>query len=286
MSTRDAAAPRLAIASVVGSLGMAAALGATFLWFDSQLALAQAADSLADCLAGGVLLWAMHQSALPADAEHPHGHGHAEPIGALVVAILVGTLAVEVFRNAVSAILVGSTPELDPILAAVFTAKILFKGALVGLAGAALRARANPALDALRVDARNDVLVGSLAVIGFVVARAGLPAIDAGLAIVVALYVANSALRLARDNIALLMGSAAPADRTAALVALAAATPGVVRIERAIVTWHGASFHVYIEIAVDETLTVHAGHDVGHAVEAALAAEVDVSRAIVHVGPA
>lgn len=283
---RDRNAARLTIASVAGSLVMAIALFAVHVFFHSQLALAQAADSLSDMLAGSVLAWAIRQSAQPADDDHPHGHSRAEPIAALIVAVLAGVLSIEVLRAAVLALVAGAEPELDAPVALVFAAKVVFKIGIAVTATRWLRQRANPAIDALRVDARNDVLVGSVAVVGFVVALSGLPAVDSVLAIATALYVGASGLRLARENIELLMGASAPVDRRAELTNVAGATPGVVRTDALTATWHGADLHVYVEVAVERSLSLLDAHAIGHAVEERLSREDDVARAVVHVGPA
>lgn len=283
---RDPTTARLTYASIAGSLVMAGALVAIHLAYASQLALAQAADSFADMLSGGALAWAVRQSALPADEEHPHGHARAEPIAALVVAVLAGVLSVEVLRSAIGALVEGASPELEWPVAAAFAGKVAFKGTIVALATRAARRRDNPALDALRVDARNDVLVGALALIGYGLARAGMPAFDPGLAIAVAIYVAISGVRLARENVALLMGSAAPSARSEALRALARSVEGVREVGDVTATWAGASLHVYLEIRVDPDLPLGAAHEIGHAVEARIAAEEDVARTVVHVEPA
>lgn len=282
---RTRAALALTTASVAGSLAMAIVLVASHFVFHSQVALAQAADSLSDMLAGGVLLWAMRQSAQPPDADHPHGHSRAEPIGALVVAVLAGVLSIEVMRTAILALASGSEPDLDLPLAAAFTVKVAFKATVVGIANTLVRRRPNPALDALRTDARNDVLVGSVAVIGFAVARAGLPAIDAGLAIVIALYVGWSALRLARDNVEMLMGTAAPTERRRELEAIAAAVEGVAQVDGVVATFHATELHVHVDVTVDASLSLREAHAIGHAVEDRLEREEDVARAVVHVQP-
>jgi len=136
------------------------------------------------------------------------------------------------------------------------------------------------------VHARNDVLVGSLPRLGFALARWRLPAADSWLAIVVALYLAIAGVRLARQNLGLVMSPAAPEARRDELARLAARVEGVSAIDALIATWAGAALHVYVEIAVDGATSVRVAHDIAHAGEARLAGEVDVARVVVHVGPA
>lgn len=276
-------ASRLTIATITGSLLMAPMLLGVHLLSNSQLALAQAADSLSDSLGGIALVFALRTSAQAADEEHPHGHSSAEPIGALVVAVLVGVLAIEVFRAALTT---AERPTLDWPVTAAFVCKIAFKLVITALASRELKKRANPAVDALRIDARSDVLVCSLSVLGVLLARVGWMKLDAVLAVAVSIYIAMSSLRLGRENVALLMGTSAPTERREALVALARGVDGVERVERLVATFFGSSLHVHVDITVDRSLSLVDAHEIGHRVEARLASEGDVARAVVHVGPA
>lgn len=284
--TNDPFVAWLTYVSIGGSLALAIALVAVHLIFDSQLALAQAADSISDMFSGVALIWAVRQSSLPADADHPLGHGRAEPLAALVVAVLAGVLAVEVLRTGILAVIEGATPLLDWPLAAVFAAKVGFKAVVTGLATARLKLRHNPALDALRVDARNDVLVSGVALVGLALAYSGLPAIDAWLSIAIGIYVGYAGLNLARENVGLLMGEAAPDERREALVLIVRDVPGVRAVDDLIATWSGTLLLIQVEIAVDREMSVHAAHEIAHVVEARLMEEDDVSQVVVHVGPA
>ena len=265
---------------------MAVALVVVHLASRSQLALAQAADSASDMFAGAALAWAVKQASQPADADHPLGHGRAEPLAALVVALLAGVLSVEVLRGAIVALATHAQADLDWLVAGVFAAKVVFKGAIVALASRALARRENPALAALRVDARNDILVGGLALAGFAVARWQLPAIDAWLAIAIAIYIGLTGVRLGRENLRFVMSEAAPAPRNEQLVRLAASVDGVRRVDELIATWAGARLHLHVEIAVDGAIPVRAAHEIAHAVEARLRGEEDVAHVVVHVNPA
>lgn len=285
-SRRDPWIVRLTYASIAGSLVMAVALVAVHMTSGSELALAQAADSASDMFGGAALAWAVRQASQPADADHPLGHARAEPLAALVVALLAGVLSVEVLRGAVSSLVTHAEATLDWPVAAVFLAKIAFKSVIVVLASRALAGGGNPALGALRVDARNDLLVGGASLAGFAVARWHLPAVDAWLAIAIGVYVGLSGVRLARENLRFVMSEAAPASRHDELVSVASALEGVRRVDLLMATWSGSRLHLYVEIAVDGAIPVSAAHDIAHAVERRLLQEDDVARVVVHVNPA
>ena len=56
--------------------------------------IADAGHSLSDLLSDGVTLWAVRLARLPPDEDHPYGHGRFEAVGALLIAILLGSAAV------------------------------------------------------------------------------------------------------------------------------------------------------------------------------------------------
>lgn len=275
----------VSIANVTGSVIAATLLVVVYVVYRSELALAQAADSISDVLTGVLLAWAARTAAAPADEEHPYGHAGAEPIAALVVAVLAGVLATEVARAAAGALFGGERAVLEWPVAAVFAGKVVFKLGIARVAAMRARVRSSPVLDALRVDARNDAVVGSVALVGFGLARAGLAQVDPILAMVVAVYVGVSSLRLARESVMMLLGTSASPERLAALRAHVLATEGVASLAKIMAISHGAWLHVELDVVVDGTLSLGAAHRVAHAVEARLRAEPDVSHVVVHVTP-
>jgi cation diffusion facilitator family transporter len=283
----DSTAPqRLTRVAICGSLVLTAGLLITYRVFGSQLVLAQAADSFSDVMGGVALLWAVHVSHRPADEEHPHGHSLAQPVAALVVAVLSGVLVAEVMRAALLALATGSHPDLAWPVAVVVAAKIAFKAGSAAVAGRLLEQRRNPVIAALRMDARNDVLIGTLSLLGLLSEHAGLPRMDAALAIGVAFYIAYSSLRLGRENISLLLGESASRERRQQLMSLARGVPGVQEISGVVAVWRGTRMHVQLTGAVDSSLALGTAHAIGHCVEQQLLAEPDVAQAVVHIEPA
>jgi ferrous-iron efflux pump FieF len=281
--TAHPAAQRILLANTVASAALLVGLVAAFHAYASRLALAQAADSFSDIFTATALLVSIRVAALPADDNHPIGHQRAEPIAALVAAVIAGVLAVEVLRDAIGALVTGARPVLDLPLLAIFLAKIAAKITIAVLSARRNRKRPSPALRALFVDARNDVVVGSLSVAGFFTARHGWPSLDAWLAIPIALWVGWSGFGLARENISLLMGEAPPEERRSALLAIVRAVPGVRSAHDLRARFLGLDLDVLVHVVVDPDLTVRRAHDIGHAVERRLIEERDVCHAVAHV---
>lgn len=269
--------------SVGLSLGLLTVLFAAYWVYDSQLALAQAADSTSDVFTALALGWAVRVGAQPPDENHPFGHYSAQPIAALFTAMLAGALAVSVAREAIGAIMGGAMPRLDWPLAGAFALKVVAKTALARWAGAQGRRLRSPALRAIAVDARNDVLVGLVGLVGFGAARLGWPGLDAWIALPVAVWVGAAGVLLGMENVRMLMGEAPEDDRQRELLAMARAVPGVVDAHSLRARSAGAKIALWVQVKVDPELSIRAGHDIGEAVERRLLDEDDVCEAVAHV---
>jgi len=249
----------------------------------SQLVLAQGSDSLLDIAAGiilGVSVWVGSQ---PGDDNHPYGHDRAEPIGALVTAILAGVLAFEVLRSAVMSMIDGDVARMDVWVAGVLGTKFVLKaGLLVSLRMRSKSAKSS-AIQALRVDARNDVVACATSLVGYGMARSGMSWADAVLAIPVALYIGYSGFELARDNIRYLMGEAPEAEILDELRASAAQVPGVIEVGRLRAQFAGPSLHVEVDILIGDKLSATQGHDIAVEVQHSLERHELVGQVYVHI---
>ncbi|MEZ4450359.1 MAG: cation diffusion facilitator family transporter [Nannocystaceae bacterium] len=272
---------RIAVVTGLGSGALVIALFSAYVVLGSQLALAQAADSTLDVITAAILAYVIGVAAQPEDPNHPLGHSRAEPIGALITAVIAGVLAIEVVRSAIGALWFGEVARVDVSLLLAFVAKIVFKG--VVFATARLRGRRSPALQALAIDARNDVVLSLVAIVGYLGARVGYPALDAWLALPVGLWIGAAGVGLLRDNLRLLMGEAPPQARQEALAGILAATAGVRDVRDLRVHYLGTILDVRATIVVAGDLTVRAAHDIGEAARARLLAEEDVGHASIHV---
>jgi cation diffusion facilitator family transporter len=236
---------------------------------------------LLDFAAAFLLAWVVHLAQTPGDARHPMGHERAEPLGALAIAALAGVLALEVGSSAIGSLLGTNAVVFAWELLWLFVFKAVFKAIIFYLA----RGGKGPALSALSVDARNDVIVCLVAIVGYFGAQAGYARLDALLAVPAAAWIAWSGVGLARENIDLLMGIAPPDERQRQLLQIAASVSGVVEAHDLVAHSTGTAYALQIHITVNENLTVRQGRDLGELVRSQLLAQPDVSHCSVHVDP-
>ena len=248
----------------------------------SQMVLAQGADSLMDLAIGVVLLVSVRVSARPRDLDHPFGHQRAEPIGALVAAVLALVLAIEVARSAVGALVERHEATLDASALAVLGAKFAVKVAwLLVVLG---RSRGTgQAVAATKLDTVNDVVTCASSLFGAWLVRRGWPAVDGWFALPVAAYVAKNGIGLARESLRYLMGEAPPADVIERLRAAAAAVAGVLAIPKLRAHFVGQTLHLEVTVLIPAGASAVQGHDIALDVQGALEKDPLVGEVFVHI---
>ncbi|MCH2108251.1 MAG: cation transporter [Polyangiaceae bacterium] len=183
----------LAGMAAIGSVLLAGGLWLAHHEWGSELALAQASDSAMDVLGGILLLVALTAHRWWAGL----GRERMESCAALALSVLAILLGVEVAQGSVQVLRGAGVVVLDGLLLVPFLAKVLFKAWVWSLCGDS----GSPAMTALKLDARNDVLVGLVATMGFFAARLGSPSVDAWVALPLAAYIIWGGVDLARENL-------------------------------------------------------------------------------------
>ncbi len=255
---------------------------------NSYALIADGIESLMDVVSSLVVWGGLRIALLPPDRNHPYGHGKAESLAAMVVAL--GLLAAAT-GLAVQSVREISTPHHAP---AAFTLFVLV--GVVGVKEWLYRrlARIGKATSstALRVDAwhhRSDALTSVAAFIGISIALLfgeGYEAADDWAALIACGVIAWNGVRLLRASIGEVMDAAAPEELLDSIRSTAESVPGVVAIEKCFARKSGPGWLVDIHVQVDARLTVLEGHDIGHRVKQALCdSNLPIVDVLVHLEP-
>jgi cation diffusion facilitator family transporter len=250
---------------------------------------ADAAESCLDILTS-LLVWAgFRVAARPPDANHPYGHGKAEPLAALAVALFIFLVAGWIGWHAAREIMTPHhTPAwwTLPLLAGVVAMKLFFSRRLA-VAG---EEAGSTALGAEAMHHRSDALTSAAAFVGIVIALLGGPgweAADDWAALFACVIIAFNGFGVLTKALSDVMDTAASAEFEHGVRALALAVPGVRALDKVRVRKSGLSHLVDIQVRVDGSLTVVQGHDIAHAVKDALLASAAhrISDVSVHIEP-
>jgi cation diffusion facilitator family transporter len=246
-------------------------------------------ESAADVVSGLVVLFGLKLSIKPPDADHPYGHGKAEPIAALIVGVsLLGAAGTIIYESLHQILTPHPLPK--PYTLVVLAGVLIIKEQMfryVGHVGESI------ASTAVRSDAwhhRSDAITSAFAFCGISVALiggSGWEAADDWAALCAGLVIIYNALKQAKPALWELTDSA-PEDPSleAKVRAVAASQPEIIGIDKLHARKMGLSYYVDLHIVVHGQLSVRDGHRIAHAVEREiLSALPQVSEVLVHVEP-
>lgn len=254
----------------------------------SYALIADGIESIMDMVSSAIVLSGLHLAAKPPDSNHPYGHGKAESLAALCVAIALVLAAIGLAVQSVRQILkpIGSpAPWTLLILIGVVAVKeFLFRR--LKAVGKKIRS------SSLESDAwhhRSDALTSLAAFIGISIAVLGGEAYasaDAWAALVACAIIFYNGVRLVGPALDEVMDAAVPMRTEVDLRKVASEVPGVIRIEKCRIRKSGTGLMMDVHVVVDGSLSVRRGHDIGHRVKDRLIeAEMGVTDVIVHVEP-
>jgi cation diffusion facilitator family transporter len=247
-------------------------------------------------IVGSLIIWSgLKLAAKPPDDEHPYGHGKAEPLAAIVVALGVMAVGIGVAAQSVREIL---TPHHAPapftlvVLVAVIAVKeILFR--FVERAG---KKSGSTAIQADAWHHRSDALTSVAAFIGISVALLGarfFPTLhvrwecaDDWAALFACGIIGWNGYSLLKPAVLDVMDTAPPKELENEVRSVASSVPGVERVEQCRIRKMGIELFVDLHVEVDGAMSVRDGHNIAHNVKDAVReANPTVADVLVHVEP-
>jgi cation diffusion facilitator family transporter len=239
---------------------------------------------------GSLVIWGgLKFAARPPDATHPYGHGKAEPIAAVVVAIGVLAAALGLAIQSVRELFLphhAPAPfTLIVLVVVVITKEILYRYVV--------RFGRDVESTAVQTDAwhhRTDAMTSVAAFIGISISLIGGPAwqsADNWAALFACAFIAGNGYLLLQPALHEIMDTA-PRGTIVDLVRNAAASvPGVIEVDKSLVRKMGLNFYVDLHVGVDGNISVREGHHIAHEVKRAIqATDPRIVDVLVHVEPA
>ena len=252
----------------------------------SYALIAEAIESGTDVLSSGIVWLGLRTAAREPDENHPYGHGKAEPLAAIAVAVGLWGAAVYIAKEGIHNI---QTPHHLP---APFTLAVL--GAVIAIKETLYRRvqKVGEAVDssAVKADAwhhQADVITSATAFIGISIALIGgkgWEAADDWAALVACCFIVYNAYHIFRPAFGEIMDEAPAGTWSDDVRALAEAVPGVVATEKCFVRKMGFEYFADLHVVVDGTISVQKGHAIAGAVKAAIKqAKPAVYNVLVHI---
>ncbi len=273
---------------IVANIGLVLGKGAAGIFGHSYALIAEAIESGTDVLSSGIVWLGLRTAAREPDANHPYGHGKAEPLAAIAVAVGLWCAAAYIATEGVLHIL---TPHQlpAPYTLAVLAVVIAIKETLYRRVNQVGEEVASSAVKADAWHHRADVITSCTAFLGITIALIGgrgWESADDWAALVACCFIAYNAYHIFRPAFGEIMDEAPAGTWSDDVRALAEAVPGVVTTEKCYVRKMGFEFFADLHVVVDGTISVREGHAIAHAVKAAvLHAMPAMYNVLVHIEP-
>ena len=259
----------------------------------SRALLADALHSTSDIVGSIVVLFGVKIASKPPDKEHPYGHGKAENIASIIVALLLIMVGVELSISSAK-VFFGEAPQAPGTLALyVIIFSIIIKELLFYYKHFLGKKYHSSALIAEAWHHRSDSLSSLAALIGIGAAMIGqafqlsyLLYGDAVAGILVSLIVIKVGYDLAKESSIVIMEKVLDNEETRQYEQTVNAIHGILRIDEILARTHGSYVVIDIKVSVDPEITVKQGHDIAKNVKQNLMDEYqEIADVLVHVNP-
>jgi cation diffusion facilitator family transporter len=279
---------RSAVIGIVVNAALALTKGFAGFFGNSYALIADAIESASDVVSSLIVVSGLRIATKPRDENHPYGHGKAEPIAAMIVALSLVGAAVTIVTQSIHEII---TPHHAP---APFTLIVLV---VVVIAKESLfRFVFSVAQDvqstAVKTDAwhhRSDAVTSAAAFIGILIALIGgngYESADDWAALFASVIIVYNAYHLFMPALDEVMDAAPSPKIEEAVRATALSVHGVIGLDKCFVRKMGLDYFVDLHVVINGDLTVREGHLIGHNVKDAVCASnpriVDV---LIHIEP-
>jgi cation diffusion facilitator family transporter len=279
------------IVGIVGNVALAVVKGVAGVLGSSKALLADAVHSASD-VAGSLAVWiGLRAARRPPDVDHPYGHGKAESIAAIIVAVLLFIIGIEIGRSAVLAFFQPLRPP-EMIAVYVLAISIVVKEAMFRYKYRLGKKLNSDAIIVNAYEHRSDVFSSIAALIGVGAAIAGgrwgigwLIYADPIAGLFVSLLVLKMAWKLGKESIHTAIDHVLHEEETEYLRKAVLSFPDVKQIHELHAREHGHYVIVDLKIAVDPFITVEEGHRIGKKVKEKLLTLPRVENVMVHINP-
>ncbi len=283
-------ATRLTISVARLSVATALVLMALKAWAwiasDSVAMLSSLADSGLDGIASLFTLMAVTYAAQPPDAEHRHGHGKAEAFAAMMQALLVGVSATLVALEAIDRFSHPQPIAQSGLAVGVMIVSMVLTLALIWAQTRAIRRTGSVATHGDRAHYAADLAANFAVIVGIGAATLlGLRWADPAVGLGVALWLAWSALDVARGGFDQLLDRELPDEARARIRELALSTGGLLDIHGLRTRAAGPYVHVQFHADLPPHLNLVEAHQMMVAAEKAILSEFPAADVLIHPDP-
>ncbi|MGB4984903.1 MAG: cation diffusion facilitator family transporter [Erysipelotrichaceae bacterium] len=201
--------------------------------------MADAFNNLSDSASSVVTMVGFKLSNMPADKDHPFGHGRSEYIAGLVVAFAIALMGFELFKSSITKIFNPSSIEITTITLVILVVSIIIKVWLFFFNNKIGKLTNSQTIKATSKDALFDVLSTTVILVGVLVENYWSLRVDAYLGVMVSIFILYNGYETIKDTLSPLLGEAPDQDFVSQVKKKVMSYPNIVGIHDMMVHNYG-----------------------------------------------
>lgn len=287
MSSNETAI-KTTIFSIVANALLAFIKGLTGYFGNSYAMIADAIESTTDVFSSFLVWFGLKYSSKPADANHPYGHGRAEPlITFMVVAFLVSSAVFIAHESIVNINTPHDLPKGYTLI--VLGLIILWKEISFQIV---LKKSKETHSSSLKADAwhhRSDAITSIAAFVGITIALVGgkgYESADDWAALLATAFILYNSYAIFRPALGEIMDEQQYDELVQHIREVSITVEGITGTEKCFIRKSGMKYHVDLHARVKGSLSVKEGHDLAHRLKDTLREQIpQLGHVLIHVEP-
>lgn len=276
---------KVGILGMVGNIFLLVIKACVGITSKSQAMIADSINSAGDIFASLMAFIGNKIASVPNDENHNFGHGKAEYLFSLFIAISMIFVSVKTIIDAMTTLISGSELNFSWWLVIVCIVTIIVKISLYIYTKIAYKKYKNILLEANMEDHRNDCIITTFTLISALLSIKGIHWFDGIVGIGISLWICKTGIEIFIESYNILMDVSIDNKTKETILDVIKTYKDVKAINNISSTPVGYKYIIFIVISVDGNMTTFESHKLADKLENSIAKLDDVYKAIVHVEP-
>ena len=251
----------------------------------SQAMIADSINSAGDIFASLMTFIGNKIASVPGDEDHNFGHGKAEYIFSLFIAISMILVSIKTIIDAIMTLFTGNKIIFSWWLVAVCVITIVIKLTLFFYTRTMYKKYNNILLEASMEDHRNDCIITTFTLISVLLSLKGINWFDSIVGIGISAWICKTGIEIFMESYNVLMDISVDENTKDVILDLVHAYKEVKAINELSSAPVGYQYIIFLTIAVDGNMTTFDSHKLADDLEKNIMGLDNVYKAIVHVEP-
>lgn len=270
---------------IIGNIFLLIIKGTVGFIFRSQAMIADAANSAGDIFASLMTFIGNKIASTPEDDNHNFGHGKAEYLFSMFIAISMIVIAFKLLYDSIYTLIHGSNLSFSWLLVAVCITTIIVKLSLYLYTSRLAKKYNNILLEANKKDNFNDCIVTTLTLISILFTLINIYWFDSIVGIIISVWICFTGVKIFMESYNVLMDISIDSETKDIILNLSRNYSEIQKLDAISSTPVGYRYIVVLTIYVDGNMSTFDSHSLADKFEKDVNSLDNIYKAIVHVNP-